>query len=54
MKNKPATKKNKFHVNSFKVNHKEFIKISKLILKSQQRFRIKKKMYLLKKLARLH
>ena len=34
--------KNKLNVDSYRENHKEFIKNSRLIVKSQQRFRSKK------------
>ena len=36
------SKKLQYSLDSFRENHKEFIKINKLILKSQQRFRSKK------------
>ena len=45
--------KNKLNVDSVQENHKEFIKNSQLILKSQQRFEVKS-MFSLKKLIRLH
>ena len=38
-------RKNKVGVDSFKENHKEFIKSNKLILKSQQRFKTRKHVF---------
>ena len=42
------------NVDNLQENHEELIKNNKLILKSQQRFRVEIIMYLLKKLTRLH
>ena len=44
--------KKKIAIGSIKENHKEFIKINKIILKTQQRFKLKTIMLSLKKLTR--
>ena len=45
---------NKLADNRLRESHEEFIKISRLIVKSQQRFRARNIMYFLEKLTRLH
>ena len=46
--------KNKIDIDSIGKNHEEFIKNNKSILKTQQRFKSERHIFLLKKLLRLH
>ena len=46
-------RKKKIDVDSLKEDQKDFVKNNKLILKTQQRFKSEKGMFLLKKLRRL-